>query len=212
VAPPEILPAERGSLERAAAILTDGGLVIVPTETFYGIACDARDQGALTRLTVAKGRAEGKPLPLIAPDLETVLEYVRTEPDLLAPLADRFWPGPLTLVLPAGTGFPGEITAGTGTVGVRVPAPCFALDLARAFGGPITATSANPAGQPPPQSVPEIDSRLGQEVDLIIDGGTTPGGLPSTVLDLTADPPVIVRKGILDGEVGAFLERLARKA
>ena len=207
----EVLPAGRDSLKRGAAVLKDGGLVIVPTETFYGIAADARSPASVRRLALLKLRNRGKPIPLIAGDEPSAREMASPLPPVFETLAGAFWPGSLTLVLPAAHGFPAEITAGTTTFGVRVPGPSFALDLARAFGGLITATSANPARQPPPRSVGEIDPSLASVVDLIVDGGRTPGGEPSTVLDLTVDPPVIIRPGRLDGEVGAFLEELSRK-
>ncbi|UCF31989.1 MAG: threonylcarbamoyl-AMP synthase [bacterium] len=199
------VPAGTDSLRTAVALLRNGGLVIVPTETFYGIACDALDPGAVGRLALLKARERGKPIPLIAGSVGAIREAVSELPPLFQSLAGAFWPGPLTLVLAARSIFPGEITAGTSTIGVRIPGESFALELARAFGGLITATSANVAGQPPPRSPGEIDLETARGVDLVVDGGVTPGGLPSTVLDLTLAPPAIVRPGPLDEQVAKFL-------
>ena len=139
-------------LNEAKAILEKGGLVVIPTETFYGIACDARSEKAANRLVTIKGREEGKPIPLIAGDKDIVKNSVSYLPVKYQRLANEFWPGALTMVLPSPVNFPVAITAGTRTVGIRVPGPSFARELARAFRGPITATSANRAGQQPPQS------------------------------------------------------------
>jgi L-threonylcarbamoyladenylate synthase len=192
-------------LAEALATLNEGGLVVIPTETFYGIACDARSTEAVDRLIRIKGREEGKPIPLIAGNTDVVKRSASSLPENFQGLADRFWPGPLTVILPSDEGFPKPVTAGTGTVGIRVPGPSFALELAMTFKGPLTATSANMAGQQPPQMLDEMDPPLVQAVDLVVDGGKTPGGEPSTVLDLTVDPPVILRPGALFEEVSAFL-------
>ena len=194
-------------LAEALAVLKQGGLVVIPTETFYGIACDARSTGAVNRLVRIKGRGAGKPVPLIAGDIDVVRNCVSYLPEKFQSLANEFWPGALTMVLPSAVNFPVTITAGTRTVGIRVPGPSFARELAIAFKGPVTATSANRAGQQPPQKVKELDPLLIQSIDLVVDGGRTPGGEPSTVLDLTVDPPVILRPGALFEEVREFLTR-----
>ena len=198
-------------LKEALAVLEKGGLVIIPTETFYGIACDARSTEAVNRLIRIKGREEGKPIPLIAGSTEVARKSASSLPEVYKVLAREFWPGALTMVLPSADGFPAPITAGTRTIGIRIPGPSFALDLAKAFQGPVTATSANTAGQPPARMVEEIDQSLIQSVDLVIDGGKTPGGEPSTVLDLTVDPPEILRPGALYKEVVEFLEKMKQK-
>ncbi len=194
-------------LTEALAVLKQGGLVVIPTETFYGIACDARSTGAVNRLVRIKGRDEGKPIPLIAGGIDVVKRCASSLPKNFHDLADRFWPGPLTMILSSAEGFPEQITAGTGTVGIRVPGPSFALELAMAFKSPLTATSANRAGQQPPQKVKALDPLLIQSIDLVVDGGKTPGGEPSTILDLTVDPAVILRQGALFEEVREFLTR-----
>jgi len=198
---------DQGQFREAIRILGEGGLVMAPTETFYGILGDASSQTAVNRLLELKKRGFGKPVPLIAGSVEIVRAMAREIPDLFEPLVREFWPGPLTLVLEAAEGVPGGISAGTGTIGIRVPAPSLALDLTRYFRRALTATSANFEGKTAPRAVREIDPVLAGEVDLVIDGGQTPGVLPSTVLNLIPDPPVMIRSGILGEEVKEFLRQ-----
>ena len=181
-------------IAEAAAVLRRGGLVVYPTETFYGLGALARDPGALERLARAKLRPAGKPLPLIAADLAQVEEVALLE-GRAARLAARFWPGPLTLILPARPGLPNEVTAGTGTVGIRVPGNALACALARAAGGPLVSTSANPSGGPPPVHVAELSPALRAAVDHVLDGGPAPGGLPSTVVAVEGEAVRLVRAG-----------------
>jgi len=203
-----------GLVEEAASLLRGGGLLVLPTETLYGLVCDALAPAVLARLVAAKGREAGKPIPLIAPDAAAVLKVVDPVPRLFNQLAAKFWPGPLTLILPARPDLPPEVTGGTRTVGIRVPGPSLALDIARAFGGPLTATSANLAGKRPASRVEELDPALATAVDLVVDGGAIaqPGGtdghaaLPSTLLDLVSSPPRLLRQGVLGVKVTAFLE------
>jgi len=190
---------------KAINILREGGLVIAPTETFYGIFADAWSRKPVERLVLLKGRAKGSPIPLLAGDTITVCKAVALIPPIFKRLTERFWPGPLTLVLKAAQGFPEGITAGTGNVGIRIPAQSPALDLTKFFRGPLTATSANFAGETPPRSVGDLDEKLVRGVDLVIDGGWTRGGQPSTVLDITVTPPELVRRGVVGKEVLEFL-------
>ncbi len=137
--------------------------------------------------------------------METAFSVCRNVPGLAREAAGSFWPGPLTLVLGADKTVPETVTAGTGTVGIRVPGPSLALDLAGSFPGPLTATSANRAGYPPPSTIDKLDPALVSCVDLLVDGGLVQGGLPSTLLDLTTDPPRIIRHGVLGDEVMEWL-------
>ncbi|MDF1535656.1 MAG: L-threonylcarbamoyladenylate synthase [bacterium] len=194
---------------QAIRILGEGGLVIAPTETFYGIIGDAWSEKAVKRLVHLKGRDYGKPIPLIAGSTGVVLSVATDIPPVFKNLAEEFWPGPLTVVLKAARGFPRGITAGTDSIGIRVPAQSPALDLARFYRGPLTATSANFANQPPPRSIKELDGELAESVDLVIDGGWTPGVQPSTVLNLVPDRPVILRMGVLGRQVEALLAELS---
>jgi L-threonylcarbamoyladenylate synthase len=196
---------DESQFRQAINILRDGGLVIAPTETFYGIIADAWSQKAVDRVIRMKERDFGNPIPLIAGDTITVSRSAASIPPLFKPLADKFWPGPLTLVLKAAKGFPDGITAGTDSIGIRIPAQSPALDLAKFYRGPLTATSANFAGRPPARNIRELDDELIQTVDLVIDGGWTPGIQPSTVLNLTTDPPDLIRSGVLGKQVIDFL-------
>lgn len=178
----------------AAAVLRRGGIVVYPTETFYGLGALASGDAALERLARAKLRPPGKPLPLVAADLAQVEEVAVVE-GRAARLAARLWPGPLTLVLPARAVLSAAITAGTGTVGIRIPGSAVARALAMAAGGALVSTSANPSGGPPPARVEDLDPALLGEVDHVLDGGPTRGGLPSTVVAVSGDELRLVRAG-----------------
>jgi L-threonylcarbamoyladenylate synthase len=199
--------ADNSQFQQATRILRNGGLVIAPTETFYGILADARSRKAIERLVQLKERDYGNPIPLIAGDVIVVNSAAAALPRRFKTLTEEFWPGPLTLVLKAAKGFPDGITAGTETIGIRIPDQSTALDLAKFYRGPLTATSANLSGKPPARQVKELDEELVQAVDIVIDGGWTHGGQPSTVLDLTRKPPVILRPGILGKRVRAFYSK-----
>jgi len=185
-------------IEAAAAVLRRGGIVVYPTETLYGLGARADDGPALERLARAKLRPEGKPLPLIAADLAQV-ERVAVLAGAAARVAARLWPGPLTLVLPARAGVHPAITAGTGTVGVRIPGSEVARVLAAAAGAPLVSTSANPSGGPPPSTVAALAPSLVEAVDHVLDGGPTPGGAPSTVVEIGPDGSVrVLRAGAVE--------------
>lgn len=198
----------------AAEVLRAGGLVAYPTETFYGLGALARDAGAVARLARAKGRPDGKPLPLLAADTAQVEEVAEVGPDAER-LARAFWPGPLTLVLPARAGLPAELVSGTGTgtVGVRVPGSEVARALARAAGGALVSTSANLSGEPPPARAADLSPALRVRIDHVLDGGPTPGGLPSTVVVVpgAGEAPRLVRDGAVPfGSVLAALRGESR--
>jgi L-threonylcarbamoyladenylate synthase len=183
----------------AAEALRRGGVVVYPTETFYGVGALARDGAAVERLARAKGRPDGKPLPLVAADRAAVEEVAVLGPRA-ARIAARLWPGPLTLVVPARPGLPAAGTAGTGTVGIRVPGSDVARALARAAGGAIVSTSANPAGAAPPVRVEDLDPGLRARVDDVLDAGPTPGGAPSTVVEVAGEVVRLVRAGAVPFE------------
>lgn len=197
------------AIGRAAEALRKGLLVIYPTETFYGLACDPRNPAAVDRIFEAKGRPERMALPLIAGDRDALVLCAGTLPDQAGRLMDAFWPGPLTLVLPAADDLPPRLLGGGHTVGVRVSSHPVASALARAMGGPIVATSANRSGAPPPSTADEAAQALGDSVAIILDGGSTRGGSASTVLDLTADPPRLLRSGAVSS--GAIETALGRR-
>ncbi len=183
-----------GRISEAAAVLRRGGVIAYPTETFYGLGALASDGAAVARLVRAKGRPDGKPLPLLGADLAQ-LEAVAEFSPLARLLAAAFWPGPLTLVLPARPGLHPAITGGSGTVGVRVTSGVVASALAVAAGGALVSTSANPSGQPPPTTATGLDGALRARLDLVLDGGATPGGRPSTVVAIEEGRLTLLRPG-----------------
>ena len=182
-------------LREAAAVLTAGGIVAYPTDTFYGLAVDPRDGIAVRRLFAAKGRASQAAVPLIAADADQVEAHVGELSAMARRLAEALWPGPLTLVIPAGPGLAPELLGGGGTVAVRVPAHAVAVGLARAAGHLITSTSANRSGEQPAREAAEVVAAMGDRVALVLDAGVCAGGLPSTVVDVTAGVPRLVRTG-----------------
>lgn len=182
---------------RACVILRAGGVVAYPTDTFYGLAADPRNPHAVARLFAIKGRQEGQAIPLIAADAAQAAQAAEFDERALR-LARAFWPGPLSLVLPVRTVVAREVRAEDGTVAVRVPASDIAQAIARAYGFCITATSANLSGEPPATSAAVVSTTLGGTVDLVIDGGDTPGGTASTLVDVRDETPRLVRAGAID--------------
>jgi L-threonylcarbamoyladenylate synthase len=182
-------------LEAAARVLRDGRLVAFPTETFYGLGAHALDAAAVARIFRAKGRPGDKPLLVLVGSLAMVERVAREVPDRARRLMAKYWPGPLTLVLPSRADLPAALTAGTGTIGVRLSGHPVARALVQAVGAPVTAPSANPHAGPAPRTADDVLAALGSGVELVLDGGPTPGGPPSTVLDLTAARPVLLRPG-----------------
>ena len=198
-----------GLIGRAAALLHAGKLVAYPTETFYGLAADPLSPDAVETIFAAKGRPDRMALPLIAAERQAVQSTVRQFSAAAERLAQAFWPGALTLVLPASPALPPRLLGGGHTVGVRISPHPVASALARAFGSSIVATSANRSGQPAPMTAAEVKLALGGQVALILDGGPTRGGLASTVLDLSIDPPRLVRSGAVP--VSAVEQVLGRR-
>lgn len=193
---PLVVPAEpeAGWRERAAEVLATGGILVYPTETLYAVGGRALDARAARRAVLSKGRPEGKPLPVIAADVEQARSLCASWPAVAAALAEAFWPGPLTLVLPASPEVPAEVRAGGLTVAVRVSPAVVARALARAA-GPLVATSANRAGEPPGRTCAEAVAAVGAAVSLAIDAGPSPSAVPSTVVDLTSAEPRVLRAG-----------------
>jgi L-threonylcarbamoyladenylate synthase len=182
-------------LGEAAALLRAGGLVAFPTETVYGLGANALDPAAVYRIFEAKGRPPANPL-IVHVEGETMLrQVVATWPPAAAALAARFWPGPLTLVLPKTPAVPDDVTSGGPTVAVRVPAHPVALGLIRAAGVPLAAPSANRSSQLSPTRAEHVLAGLNGRIDLILDGGPTASGIESTVLSLAGEQPVLLRPG-----------------
>jgi L-threonylcarbamoyladenylate synthase len=181
------------ALPRAVEVLLSGGLVAFPTDTVYGLGALAFDRKAVESIYTAKDRPVEKAIPVLIGDLEDLGKVCLEIPETALRLAEHFWPGPLTLVIPKNPELSEAVSAGT-TVGLRIPDHPVALDLLRRA-GPMAVTSANLSGQPSPNSAQEVFTQLGGRIALILDGGVTPGGIPSTVVDCTSGKPQIIRVG-----------------
>ena len=187
-------------LNQAVQLLRDGGVVAFPTDTVYGVGVDPFQPEAVRRLYRIKGRPEDKPIAILVGSIEDVARVAQTPSRTFSRLADRFWPGGLTLIVETRE-LPPEITAGGSTVGVRMPDHPLTLELLRGFGGPIATTSANRSGENPATSAEEVGAQLGGRVNLIVDGGDTITKVASTVLDLSVSPPKILRHGGISEEL-----------
>lgn len=189
------------ALGRAAASIRAGGVVAIPTDTLYGLAADPFNADAVGRVFAIKGRTAEWALPLVAADAAQIAAHLGALPPLALPLAARFWPGPLTLLVLASDRLAPEVTGGTGRVGVRVPAHLVARRLCEACERPLTATSANLSGQPAADDPDEVARSLGRGSDImLLDAGKTPGGPPSTIVDVTMAEPRLVRAGAISWE------------
>lgn len=194
-------------IARAAVILCTGGVLVVPTRGLYGLAADAAHAPAVERVFALKGRPADKPLLLLIPDLEHLGALVAEVPPAAVTLMANFWPGRLTLVMRAKPEVSARLTAGTGRIGVRLPGHPVAAALLAAVGRPITATSANLSGGPGCSRVADLPPAIREGADLILDAGELHGGAGSTVVDVTCDPPRILRMGAI---APAAIERLLR--
>ncbi len=191
-----ILPSSAlDALDAALRELRAGRLVVFPTDTVYGVGALAFDERAVQSIYDAKGRSEEKAIPVLLGDAADLGKVASNLPPMVQLLGRRFWPGPLTLVVPKRPDLPSAVSA-TGAVGVRVPDHSFARALLMAV-GPMAVTSANRSGQPSPCTAEDVVQQLDGRVALIIDGGRTPGGVPSTVLDCTGTEPRVLRAGPL---------------
>ena len=188
------------AIAEAVRLLRNGGLVAFPTDTVYGVGAHAFQSRAVAALYEAKARPRDKAIPLLLARAEDLLLVAERVPETAHPLIKRFWPGALTLVVPKGPAIPQVVSAGGPTVAVRVPDHPVTLALITALGAPLAATSANLTGHSSPVTADEVARELGGRIDLIIDGGPCPGGVPSTVLDLTVDPPIVLRLGAIKEE------------
>jgi L-threonylcarbamoyladenylate synthase len=183
-----------GGLEKILSFLRAGGVIAFPTDTAYGLGADPFQEEAVQQIFRIKGRPEAKPILLLVNSI-AMAESVASLSSREFELAKRFWPGPLTMVVPARSTVPNIVTAGTGTIGIRWPDAAFARRLIDAFERPITATSANRTGMPSAITVAEIREQLQDSVDLIVEGGTLPTRGGSTLLDLTEVPARLLREG-----------------
>jgi L-threonylcarbamoyladenylate synthase len=188
------------AIDEAAEILRRGGLVAFPTETVYGLGADATNPDAVARVFQAKGRPATNPLIVHAYDVAMARSATSSWPLAAAKLAHRYWPGPLTMVLPRSPIMPDLVTAGQPTVGVRVPDHAVALALSKQFGRGIAAPSANRSTGVSPSTAAHVRKDLEGRVDLILDAGPTHVGIESTVIDLTSEPPRLLRPGAITAE------------
>lgn len=189
-------------ITRALQILKKGGIIAYPSESFYALGVMINDETALKRLYTLKKRHLEKAMPLIIGNKDALVSIVKSIPLQAEKLIKNFWPGPLTIIFEAKDSVPQLLTGKKKTVAARIPGDSFALYLAKAADFPITATSANLSGKAPAQKPQEVIDYFGEGIDLIIAGGKTPGGKPSTIIDVTVTPPKILREGaiLLDGK------------
>jgi L-threonylcarbamoyladenylate synthase len=190
----QIIPANSNlAIQQVLKVLRAGGLVAFPTDTVYGLGALAFNGKAVEAIYIAKDRPAEKAIPILLGDLGDLPKVTSSLPPMAAKLASRFWPGPLTLIVPKNLNLPEAVSA-TATVAVRVPNHEIARAILRAA-GPMAVTSANISGQPSPVTADEVFAQLGGRIELIINGGKTPGGKPSTLVDCTGNEPAILRDG-----------------
>jgi L-threonylcarbamoyladenylate synthase len=180
--------------DQILSVLRAGGVIGFPTDTAYGLGADPFNEAAVDRIFEIKGRTERKAILLVVSS-RAMLQQVAQPSALFDRVADTFWPGPLTLVLPAVPSLPSKLTGGSATIGVRLPDAAFATSLAERLGKPLTATSANRSDMPAAVTAEEVSAQLGDSIDVLIDGGRLPARAGSSLLDLTVDPPVLLREG-----------------
>lgn len=188
-----VLKATKENIKTAAQIVKNGGIIAFPTETVYGLGCDPQNMEAVQSLLTVKGDRK-KPFPVLVASLEDATRVAQVSNNGKK-LATKFWPGPLTIVFPKKGVLSDIVTFGLGSVGLRVPNNQVALSLIQLSGGLLIGSSANLTGEKPPRSVLEMSEKLKETVDLVLDGGSTSEGVPSTVVDLTSDEIKILRKG-----------------
>jgi L-threonylcarbamoyladenylate synthase len=188
-------PPDRAAIDAAAELLRRGGLVAFPTETVYGLGADALNAQAVRAVFEAKGRPSTDPLIVHVGGIEGLARVAREIPPVVVRLAQVFWPGPLTVIVPRHPDVPDEVTAGLDTVAVRVPAHPVARALLAAAAVPVAAPSANRFSRPSPTTARHVSDELDGRIPLILDGGATPVGVESTIVDCTVTPPVILRAG-----------------
>ncbi len=199
---------EQVLIDEAVRILQKGGVIAYPTETFYALGADAGNAAAVERIFDIKGRPVRMPIALIVGKQEDIqgMAAVVSPPSRL--LMQAFWPGALTLLFPAAAAVLPRLTAGTGKIGIRVSSHPIAAALARTLGRPLTSTSANLSGEQEASTAGQVNERLREGLDAIIDGGPTHGQVSSTILDVTGEPPILIREGAIPAaQVFAFLKK-----
>ncbi len=184
-------------IQDAAKTIARGGVIAFRTDTFYGLGADPFNGEAVRKIKQLKGREDRKPILIVISAEDQIDRLVTERTRSFNALAERFWPGPLTLIGKAAAQLPDEITAGTGTVGVRLPNDDKVRALVRECGGALTATSANPSDQEPAKTAQEVHEYFGDAIELIVDGGPARSDLPSTVVDVCELEPRLIREGVI---------------
>jgi L-threonylcarbamoyladenylate synthase len=196
----------QSAIDGSVDVLRAGGIVAFPTETYYGLAVDPFNREALSSLFAAKKRAASKPILTLINSREQLSLLARHVSSKFTLLMDQFWPGPLTLIFDAQENLPSLLTGDTGTIGIRQSSHPVANMLVAAFAGPITATSANISGQAPAITAQEIERYFGANINMVLDGGKTPGGMGSTIIGIKEDKLQLIRDGVVPyGKVTAAL-------
>ncbi|MGI8835562.1 MAG: L-threonylcarbamoyladenylate synthase [Pyrinomonadaceae bacterium] len=194
----------------AARIISTGGVIAFRTDTFYGLGADPFNRVALQIIRELKGREDNKPILLLISDMDELDRFVGKKSDFFELIANEHWPASLTLIGPARSELPTELTAGTNSIGVRLPDDEGVRALVRMCGGALTATSANVSGRPPARQAQEVEDYFSAGIDLIIDGGEVTATEPSTVLDLSGSEPRLIREGAVSREELAKILKMAR--
>jgi L-threonylcarbamoyladenylate synthase len=201
-------PSRAASIARSVALLEGGRLVAFPTDTVYGVAAIITDPSAVARLYVAKQRPPEKAIPILIARVNELERIAKSTSDTVWRLVERFWPGALTLILPKSEFVPREVSP-TADVAVRLPDLALTREIISAVGVPLAVTSANRSGEPSPRTALEVMDQLDGRIAAVLDGGPTPGGVPSTILDCTVTPPRIVRAGAISASELSQVTRLA---
>lgn len=191
-----LLKATKDNISQAAKTVKNGGLVVYPTDTVYGLGCDPFNTNAVEKVFKAKGERKNKPLPILASEMKAVERIAHMNKNARK-IAKAYWPGPLTLVVPKKPTLPNIVTCDLESVGVRIPNHKIALQLITLCDGLLVGTSANKTGEKPPKTAQEAAIQLGEEIDIILDDGPTPLGLESSIIDLTQEEPKILREGTI---------------
>ena len=187
----------KAALDNSRKVLLSGGIVAFPTESFYGLAVDIKNDGAIEKLFALKQRDRNNPILIILPEIDALNKYAEDIPDQAVKLIDAFWPGGLTMLFKASQNISSLLTADTGKIGVRYSSHSVATALAKAIGRPVTGTSSNISGHPPCVTAGEVFDYFGETIDLILDNGSTQGGPGSTIVDVTVKPCVVLREGMV---------------
>jgi L-threonylcarbamoyladenylate synthase len=195
--PPEITPELLEQVNKAAGIMRSGGIAAYPTDTVYGLGADVFNGRAVTKVFTAKKRPPGMPLPVLIAETSQLRELVEDIPPVARILMEKFWPGALTIIFHRRPAFKSLALAGSGKIAIRLPGHPLTLRLIKELGNPIVGTSANLHGYPATLTAAEVKEQLGDGVDFIIDSGPHPGGIESTIVDITVDPPLVLRKGAI---------------